>query len=84
MPKRSFECECELGHIALLPIVSALRANNAFTPLRSVRSAKNYNSPASSSAVRPSTKKNAITGMTSKSWPIARTLRSAVAAATDG
>src|ERR1017187_6117736 len=29
----------------------ALRANNAFTPLRSVRSAKNYNSPASSSAV---------------------------------
>jgi HAMP domain-containing protein len=32
-------------------------ANNAFTPLRSVRSAKNYNSPASSSAVRPSTKK---------------------------
>src|SRR6202035_5763283 len=35
----------------------ALRANNAFTPLRSVRSAKNYNSPASSSAVRPSTKK---------------------------
>src|ERR1700694_5521009 len=35
----------------------ALRANNAFTPLRSVRSAKNYNSPASSSAVRSSTKK---------------------------
>jgi hypothetical protein len=35
----------------------ALRANNAFTPLRSVRSAKNYNSPASSFAVRPSTKK---------------------------
>src|SRR5216684_818061 len=35
----------------------ALRANNAFTPLRSVRSAKNYSSPASSSAVRPSTKK---------------------------
>src|ERR1700675_1295765 len=35
----------------------ALRANNGFTPLRSVRSAKNYNSPASSSAVRPSTKK---------------------------
>src|SRR6202142_1760951 len=35
----------------------ALRANNAFTALRSVRSAKNYNSPASSSAVRPSTKK---------------------------
>src|SRR5258708_5811215 len=34
----------------------ALRANNAFTPLRSVRSAKNDNSP-SSSAVRPSTKK---------------------------
>src|ERR1700730_10649363 len=32
----------------------ALRANNAFTPLRSVRSAKNYTSPPS---VRPSTKK---------------------------
>jgi hypothetical protein len=35
----------------------ALRANNAFTPLRFVRSAKNYNSPASSSAVETSTKK---------------------------
>src|ERR1035438_5157301 len=40
----------------------ALRANNAFTPLRSVRSAKNYNSPASSSAVRPSTKKRHAAG----------------------
>src|SRR6202051_984027 len=58
----------------------ALRANNAFTPLRSVRSAKNCNSPASSSAVRPSTKKR-HNWMTSKSSPIARTLRSAVAAA---
>src|ERR1700676_309815 len=57
----------------------ALRANNAFTPLRSVRSAKNYNSPASSSAVRSSTKKRH--NWTAKSWPIARTLRSAVAAA---
>src|ERR1700721_619646 len=35
----------------------ALRANNAFTPLRSVRSAKNYNPPPPISAVRPSTKK---------------------------
>src|SRR5665213_1030274 len=33
----------------------ALRANNAFTPLRSVRLAKNYNSPASISVVMPST-----------------------------
>src|SRR5258708_30941863 len=56
----------------------ALRANNAFTPLRSVRSAKNYDSPASSSA-GDLPRRNAITGMTSKSWPIARTLRSAVA-----
>src|SRR6202023_1314733 len=57
----------------------ALRANNAFAPSRSVRSAKN-NSPASSSAV-DLPRRNAITGMTSKSQPIARTLRSAVAAA---
>ena len=38
----------------------ALRADNAFTSLKSVRSAKNYNSPASNAAVRPSTKKRRV------------------------
>src|SRR5258705_14001202 len=50
----------------------ALGANNAFTPLRSVRSAKNYNSPAASSAVRPSTKKRHNWNDRIKETPIRR------------